>query len=391
MIPLGIDIPLSEILALGLDLGLYLLSRAVLRRHIQILKDIRDAPKFDNLADLRENLRLGTDDEDIVHSSAAETTNMPYVVIEGRVEPIDGGISSQFLPHESGVIKTFAIKDHKVERRGGLWHEKSDNIQESHRDVPFKIVLAQEAALQSAALLKHNPAGVEFRDLDKVDNPLHGELDVTYDKFNPSSSGFGKALMENFRGDVSKGIQETEKMLLVGTKVTAIGKIVLRGNGILMVSPSKDYEYILTKKTYEEVMRGYEDVTGIMKVITYVLSITGVFLSGLLLHRIYREIRERRQYSALLRQLSEQRRESSATHEDLTDAAPVGGIAASEADRNESSPVADCVVCLTNPRNVILLSCGHVCVCADCAEMLPSNRCPMCRSYIDRVQPFFIA
>ena len=135
----------------------------------------------------------------------------------------------------------------------------------------------------------------------------------------------------------------------------------------------------------------YEDVTGIMKVITYVLSITGVFLSGLLLHRIYREIRERRQYSALLRQLSEQRRESSATHEDLTDAAPVGGIAASEADRNESSPVADCVVCLTNPRNVILLSCGHVCVCADCAEMLPSNRCPMCRSYIDRVQPFFIA
>ena len=131
-----------------------------------------------------------------------------------------------------------------------------------------------------------------------------------------------------------------------------------------------------------------------MKVITYVLSITGVFLSGLLLHRLYKEVRERRQYSALLRQLSEQRREASATQEDLMDAAPAGGMTTSEAgetDRNESSPVADCVVCLTNPRNVILLSCGHVCVCADCAEMLPSNRCPMCRSYIDRVQPFFIA
>ena len=64
--------------------------------------------------------------------------------------------------------------------------------------------------------------------------------------------------MDNFRGDVSKGIQETEKMLLVGTKVTAIGKIVMKGseNGIKMVYPSKDFEFVLTKKTYEEIVHG---------------------------------------------------------------------------------------------------------------------------------------
>ena len=64
--------------------------------------------------------------------------------------------------------------------------------------------------------------------------------------------------MDNVRGDVDKGIQETEKMLLVGTKVTAIGRVILKGgeNGIKMVFPSKDHEFILTKKTYEEIVRG---------------------------------------------------------------------------------------------------------------------------------------
>ena len=48
-------------------------------------------------------------------------------------------------------------------------------------------------------------------------------------------------------------------MLLVGTKVTAIGRVILKGgeNGIKMVFPAKDHEFILTKKTYEEIVRGY--------------------------------------------------------------------------------------------------------------------------------------
>ena len=63
--------------------------------------------------------------------------------------------------------------------------------------------------------------------------------------------------MDNLLGDISKGIQETEKMLLVGTKVTAIGRIVVGSEGgIKMVYPAKDFEFVLTKKTYEEIVRG---------------------------------------------------------------------------------------------------------------------------------------
>jgi len=400
---LNIDLPLAECLALGFDVGIFLLCRAILRRHLDILKDIKEAPRFDNYADLRANLSLGQSETRQDNASTSPPHPPPseasirYAVLEGRVEPMDSPINSQFISSENGVMKMFTITDHKVERRHGLWHEKSEHIQESSRNVPFKIVLA----LQSSGLLKTAIQGVEFRDLEKVDNPIRSELDVVYDKFEPSSTGFGKALMDNFRGDVSKGIQETEKMLLVGTKVTAIGKIVMKGseNGIKMVYPSKDFEFVLTKKTYEEIVHGYQDAAGIIRIITYILGATGVFLTCLIGQRVYKEIKERRQYSSLLRQLSERRRaDGSPTRDpsgdgDFVDAAVGNGSAAAASGdaRDATSPVAECIVCMTNPRDVILLTCGHVCVCADCASMLPSNRCPVCRSQIDRVQPFFIA
>ena len=53
----------------------------------------------------------------------------------------------------------------------------------------------------------------------------------------------------------------------------------------------------------------------------------------------------------------------------------------------------NCVVCLDQAREVILLDCGHVCVCADCATELMRTRpiCPVCRSSIDRVAQAFIS
>jgi hypothetical protein len=46
----------------------------------------------------------------------------------------------------------------------------------------------------------------------------------------------------------------------------------------------------------------------------------------------------------------------------------------------EGEEAGDCSVCLTNPRDTILLPCRHVCVCAECRAQLP--RCPICRASI---------
>ena len=65
-------------------------------------------------------------------------------------------------------------------------------------------------------------------------------------------------------------------------------------------------------------------------------------------------------------------------------------------ERSDDGPVPEgqsCVVCLSQQREVILLDCGHVCVCADCATEIMRTRpqCPVCRSSIDRVAPAFIS
>jgi len=49
-----------------------------------------------------------------------------------------------------------------------------------------------------------------------------------------------------------------------------------------------------------------------------------------------------------------------------------------------SAPPSDtpCVVCLDRPKQVVLVPCGHVCVCTDCAPQLNSrHECPICRQH----------
>jgi hypothetical protein len=37
-----------------------------------------------------------------------------------------------------------------------------------------------------------------------------------------------------------------------------------------------------------------------------------------------------------------------------------------------------CVVCFDAPKEYIIVPCGHICVCARCAEQLTKTRTPMC-------------
>ena len=69
----------------------------------------------------------------------------------------------------------------------------------------------------------------------------------------------------------------------------------------------------------------------------------------------------------------------------------------SQANRMEADPLAvspqTCVVCLSEQREVILMNCGHVCVCAGCAMEIMASRpnCPICRANIVQVAPAYIA
>ena len=39
----------------------------------------------------------------------------------------------------------------------------------------------------------------------------------------------------------------------------------------------------------------------------------------------------------------------------------------------------ECVICLTNPPNVLFCNCGHLCLCLECDKLKISNNCPICK------------
>lgn len=49
-----------------------------------------------------------------------------------------------------------------------------------------------------------------------------------------------------------------------------------------------------------------------------------------------------------------------------------------------------CVVCRENPKEVVLLPCGHVCICEDCSDDV-TNLCPVCRAEIQSRNPAYIS
>lgn len=63
--------------------------------------------------------------------------------------------------------------------------------------------------------------------------------------------------------------------------------------------------------------------------------------------------------------------------------AAAGGAAAGEVEVEDET----CVVCLTNDRDTMILPCRHMCLCAECADVLrrQTNKCPICRTAIDRL------
>lgn len=54
--------------------------------------------------------------------------------------------------------------------------------------------------------------------------------------------------------------------------------------------------------------------------------------------------------------------------------------------KNRTSPLT-CIVCMDRPPNVVLVPCGHFCMCRYCALIVQerTNDCPYCRRLIRRV------
>ncbi|XP_057771817.1 probable E3 ubiquitin-protein ligase LUL4 isoform X2 [Salvia miltiorrhiza] len=61
------------------------------------------------------------------------------------------------------------------------------------------------------------------------------------------------------------------------------------------------------------------------------------------------------------------------------------GLGKSGPGFSDSGSGKECVVCMTEPKDIALLPCRHMCMCSSCAKALrlQSNKCPICREIIE--------
>ncbi|TMW56668.1 hypothetical protein Poli38472_006678 [Pythium oligandrum] len=62
-----------------------------------------------------------------------------------------------------------------------------------------------------------------------------------------------------------------------------------------------------------------------------------------------------------------------------------GDPAGNKAEELEIPDGAECIICMSEPRNTTVLPCRHMCLCGECAEALrkSSSTCPICRTRVE--------
>lgn len=207
-------------------------------------------------------------------------------------------------------------------------------------------------------------------------------ITVTYDKYVPNDASAWSKVIDRFSGDVSKGFQETEKMLEIGTHMISLGKISIEDGKIKLFPPTiPGARYILSKLNRTEIIKKLNSSKSIWKGLAYLTGFIGVGLILYMIRKYYRQWQENRENQETFEEIRNRRAAGTVPRVPRQ----LGG---EEVPMNAEDQT--CVVCLTNPRELVFLECGHICSCADCAEILPSpKKCPICRQDITRMLPTF--
>ncbi|XP_012709096.2 mitochondrial ubiquitin ligase activator of nfkb 1-A [Fundulus heteroclitus] len=354
----GFSLSLTEAVCLGASLGL---SGVFFYLHKQSRKTVK---KLENAPHLSIDGKL----KDLLNVTPGGC--LQYVVVEGTVKPVDEPLKSQFHKEISGVLQKFTIKEHRL-----VWSNISRTWMESER------ILHQRVNMVPFVLVGSDQAAV------KVQSPLQADgvyTEITNEKFHLASYGLGELVGIYLSGEKSKGHLEIEEMLKVGTTLTGIGELTLDTDGTLTLRPPSDNSpYFLSLADFETLRNETDTIAVWWKVLAVVSALAGtavLFWAGL---RFYRTVQVRWKQEREIREFARQQAEAARLRANRANAeGPQDG-----ANSNHVENV--CVICLSEPRDCILLDCAHVCCCYVCFQALPQKTCPICRQNIVRVLPFY--
>ncbi|KAL1140971.1 hypothetical protein AAG570_000897 [Ranatra chinensis] len=282
-----------------------------------------------------------------------------YVVVQGNVEAISKPIKSVNSPDISGVVQKITIREHAIARNAsGFWADQKNILQEAFNVVPF--------------VLKRGKWQVKILD------PLSAEildLDTVHDKFESSSLSLMDHLVGFFNGVRQRGIETTEELLKEGTVITAIGELSRGPENELQLSPSSaGYPYFITSMPVPSLLRKLEEQRMTFKWLTLLFGSIGLVFVTIVAKRWWNARKARLRDEEIKQKLEEsrkERRKNVRVQEELPE--------------NQL-----CVVCRVNPKEIIILPCGHVSLCEDCSNNITTD-CPVCRSPIYSKAAAFIS
>jgi len=334
---------INELIALGVDgliLGLCLKEYFNYKQTLDVLKVAKQYPIDENLKNIVKQSKDG---------------KINYGIIRGTVKPIGQPMRSVMSPSVTGVLQVIKLSEHRIARGfAGFWTEQRKLIHVSSNEVPFTIT--------------NGNVGVEI--IDGLASEIL-DLDVVYDNYEPSTLSFFDHIFGFFSGVRQRGLQTTEEVLRDGSYITAVGEIDLDGNSLRLQS-SKLGPMLLTTATKNTLVKKFEEAKSSMMFKIAICSTISVVLVGVIARKFYLKRKQEREERELKESLERSRR--------------------TRRTRVRSTDISDrdsCVVCVSNPKEVICLPCGHVCLCEDCALKIKQS-CPVCRAKIETKAAAFV-
>jgi E3 ubiquitin-protein ligase MUL1 len=310
-------------------------------------------------------------------------------MIVGRVQADHIELSSNFAikdgAYDRGVVRILEIKEHGTTWRNNISSDTTRLISRLCNTVSFSLLCRQ----------KHMQLGDEVSVRVGVNEPLRADyllesLETTYTKFQPVQESLLSRVFSNiFSNESIRGVETTEHMLKTGTELTAFGKLERRtplsqSTFGSFWSPSSEAELVIDKPTLKNcdfilttLSRAalVERMRSTTRTFKLLIAVFGAFGVGLAIYCAYKRLNKLIKHYRRQNEIRRARKELEERRRANKKAIPItNGII----DESHSTTSA-CVVCLENPREVVLLDCGHVCMCISCMEQMPAHNCPICR------------
>ena len=128
-----------------------------------------------------------------------------------------------------------------------------------------------------------------------------------------------------------------------------------------------EFPYILTKQSRQDIINDYKENIDVLRICIVIFGAVGVITGGYCLFKLYKAYKEKKQREEMAANLRQERLRR--IQQDRNNGASI----------NNNNVEQTCVLCLVNQREIVLLDCGHFCLCLDCLELLPNTNCPICR------------